>query len=187
MRRPLTVRATLTCVTVQNREQVIAQHRRCFGKAEQIEDPTHIDALVQSKYQARHHRGQDRLARAAPSSQAFLIQAAQRGNRLSTTVSLLMQMLDDYGAAELEIAIAEALQQQVPHPNAVQLVLQRRREHRRQPPPIAIALPDHPKANTLVVRPASLTPYDQLTAPEAEDPTQTASLTTGDQTDDGTD
>jgi transposase len=187
VRRPLTVRATSTRVTVQNGLQVVAQHRRCYGKAEQIEDPAHIDALLESKQQARHHRGQDRLARAAPSSQSLLVQAAERGNRLSTTVSLLVQLLDDYGAVELEIAIAEALQQQVPHPNAVRQVLERRREQRRQPPPIAIALPDHPQANTLVVRPASLALYDQLNDHEAEDTPPAPSSTTGGQTHDETD
>ncbi|MEA3291402.1 MAG: IS21 family transposase [Pseudomonadota bacterium] len=169
VRRPLTVRATLTQVTVQNGLEVVAQHRRCYAKGEQIEDPAHIDALLESKQQARRHRGQDRLARAAPASQALLVQAAQRGNRLSTTVSLLVQLLDDYGAVELEIALAEALQQQVPHPNAVRQVLERRREQRRQPPPIAIALPDHPQANALVVRPASLELYDRLDGSEAPD------------------
>ena len=88
-------------------------------------------------------------------------------------------MLDDYGAVELELAIAEALAQQVPHPNAVRQVLERRREQRRQPSPIAIALPDNPKAKTLVVRPASLTGYDQIN--EAQD------TPSGEKTDDETD
>jgi hypothetical protein len=64
----------------------------------------------------------------------LLQQAAQRGNRLSNVVPLLLEMLSDYGAAELELAIAEALHQQVPHPNAVRQVLEPRREQRHQPP-----------------------------------------------------
>jgi hypothetical protein len=71
-------------------------------------------------------------------------------------------MLDDYGASELACAIDEALQQQAPHPNAVRLILERRREQRHQPPPLAITLPDNPKAKNAVVRPASLARYDQL-------------------------
>jgi hypothetical protein len=141
---------------------VIAQHARSWGKAEQIEDASHIDALLARKYQARCHRGQNRLAYAAPSSQTLLKQAAERGNTLSGTVSQLIQLLDDYGAAECEIAIVEALQQQVPHPNAVRQVLERRREQRDQPPPIPVALPNNPQANNLVVRPASLSAYDRL-------------------------
>jgi hypothetical protein len=37
-------------------------------------------------------------------------------------VALLLEMLDDYGASELSLAISEALQQQVPHANAVRQI-----------------------------------------------------------------
>jgi hypothetical protein len=74
----------------------------------------------------------------------------------------LSTLLDEYGAAELEQAITEALQQQVPHPNAVRQVLERRREQQHRPPPIALALPDNAKAHHIVVRPAPLALYDQL-------------------------
>ncbi len=162
VRRTLTVLATRTTVRVLDGIEAIAQHRRSYGKGEQIEDPEHINALLKSKHRARHHHGQDRLAHAAPSSRALLQQAAQRGNRLTTVVSLLLEMLGEYGAGELELAIAEALRQQVPHPNAVRQVLERRREQRNQPPPIAVPLSDNDKANAIVVRPASLAAYDQL-------------------------
>jgi hypothetical protein len=106
----------------------------------------------------------------------LLQQAAARGNRLSHVVSRLLELLDDYGAAELERAIAEALERQVPHPNAVRQALERRREQRHQPPPIAISLPDNARANHIVVRPASLARYDQLDSDEAT-PTDEASGT----------
>jgi len=159
--------ATLATVRVLEGMEVLAAHPRSYGKGEQIEDPEHIDVLLQSKHQARFHRGQDRLAHAAPSSCQLLQQAAQRGNRLTTVVSLLLEMLGDYGAVELELAIAEALHRQVPHPNAVRQVLERRREQRGQPPPIAI-VPKHDKAKNIVVQPASLARYDQLDCDEPD-------------------
>lgn len=162
VQRELTVTASLKTVAVIDGVDVIAQHPRCYGKAQQIEDADHIHALLERKYLARCHRGIDHLAHAVPSSQTLLEQAAERGNRLSSIVTQLLQLLDDYGAAECERAIVEALQQQVPHPNAVRQVLERQREQRHQPPPLAIALPNNPKANNLVVRPASLAAYDQL-------------------------
>lgn len=173
VRRPLTVRATLTQVTVLDGDQVIATHPRHYGKAQQIEDTAHINALVEHKRQARHHRGQDRLAKAAPNSQTLLQQAAERGDPLITTVKLLEQQLDEYGAAELEQAITEALQQQVPHPQAVRQILQRRRDHRQQPPPLAIPLTQHPKARQLVVPRVSLADYDQLSQPVTDRKTHT--------------
>jgi len=169
VRRVLTVMASVTTVRVLKGCDVIAQHPRSYGKAEQIEDSSHIDALLKSKHQARFHRGQDRLAHAAPSSRDLLEQAAHRSHSqsLMSIVSSLLELLSDYGAAELECAIVEALQQQVPHPNAVRQVLERRREKRDLPPPIAVALPDNTKANNIVVRCASLALYDQINIDES--------------------
>ncbi|MFV0277206.1 MAG: hypothetical protein ACK5HY_08490 [Parahaliea sp.] len=44
----------------------------------------------------------------------------------------------------------------------MRLSLQRRREQRDQPPPLAIPLPDKAQVRDLVVRPHALNGYDQL-------------------------
>jgi transposase len=162
VRRTVTVLASLTRVRVLDGGDVIAEHRRSDDKGEQIEHPAHLAALLQTKRAARHHRGQDRLAHAAPSSRDLLQQAAARGNPLSRVTAQLVQLLDDYGAAELEYAIAEALASGVPHPNAVRQVIERRREQRDQPPPLTLTLPANDRARNIVVRPASLARYDPL-------------------------
>jgi transposase len=162
VRRMLSVVASLDEVRVLCGEEVIATHARSYGKGEQIENPAHVDALRQAKHAARHHLKQDQLTHAVPASTDLLQQALQRGHRLATTRALLLGMLDAYGAAELGIAIQEALTQQSPYPDAVRQVLERRREQRQQPPPIAIPLSNHPTLKQLVVRPVELALYDQL-------------------------
>ncbi len=114
------------------------------------------------KKERRHHRGQDRLAQVVPQSRDLLARAAERGDNLGSITAALLRLLESYGAAELEVAIQEALERDVPHPNAVRLSLERRREQRDQPPPLAIPLPDKAKVRNLVVRPHTLTGYDQL-------------------------
>jgi len=166
VRRPLTVLASLHHVRVLEGGAVIATHPRTWGRGEQIEDPTHLADLVAAKQAARHHRGQDRLAQAAPSSGDLLQQAAARGTPLARVTAQLVQLLDDYGAGELEYAITEALTSRVPHPNAVRLVLERRREQANLPPPLTLTLPDNDKARKIVVRPASLAGYDQIHEPD---------------------
>ncbi len=121
--------------------------------------------LVAAKQAARHHRGQDRLAQASPASGELLQQAAARGTPLARVTAQLVQLLDDYGAGELECAIIEALASGVPHPNAVRQVLERRRETANRPPPLTLTLPDNDKARQIVVRPASLAGYDQIQEP----------------------
>ena len=56
--------------------------------------------------------------------------AAARGDNLGSITATLLRLLDRYGAAELETAIGEALARGVPHPNAVRLALEQRREQR---------------------------------------------------------
>jgi transposase len=169
-RRTLTVMASLTHVRVLLGREVIAEHRRVYGKGEQIEDPAHLEALLSAKRAARHHRGQDRLAHAAPSSRALLQQAAERGTPLPRVTAQLNQLLDDYGAAELERAITEALNNDVPHPNGVQQVLERRREQQDRAPPLTLTLPDNDKARNIVVRAPALALYDQLNTDNNTEP-----------------
>jgi transposase len=171
VRRVLNLSASLTRVRLLDGATVIAEHPRSYGKGEQIEDPDHLAALVAAKRAARHHRGQDRLAQAAPASQILLQQAAARGTPLPRATRHLVELLDAYGAAELEQAIAEALANQVPHPNAVRQVLERRREQRDRPPPLPLTLADNDKARQVIVRPASLADYDQLDPEHDPEPT----------------
>ena len=169
VRRVLTVLASMNTVRITDGTKVIASHVRSYGKGEQIEDPAHLQALVNYKRRARAHRGQDRLAQSAPSSTALLTQGAKRGYRPSQVVAQLLIMLDSYGAQELEHAIAEALRQEVPHPNAVRIVLERRRDEHNRPPPLIVPLPANARANHIVVRPSTLDCYDQLTAATTND------------------
>jgi transposase len=163
VRRRLTVLASPQTVRVVDGTRLLADHPRSYDKGAQIEDPTHIENLVAHKRAARHHRGIDRLARAAPSSQRLLRQAGERGDNLGTLTAALLRLLDRFGAAELQAAIEEALSRGVPHPNAVRLTLERRREAAGLPPPVAVALPEHLKGRDAPVQPHALDTYDRLT------------------------
>ena len=102
VRMTLTVMATPNQVRLLDGSEVVATHRRSYGKGQQIEDPGHIAALTEVKRQARHHRGQDRLAQAAPGSRELLTRAAERGDNLGSITASLLRLLDSYGSVELE-------------------------------------------------------------------------------------
>jgi len=162
VRRQLTVLADPQQVRIVDGDQILACHPRSYDKGAQIEDPAHIEGLVQEKRTARHDRATDRLALAAPASQSLLLRAAERGDNLGTITATLMRLLARYGAAELQAAITEALELDKPHPTAVLLVLERRREHRNRPPPVDLRLPEHVQAKDAPVHPHRLDTYDQL-------------------------
>jgi transposase len=162
VRRVLTVLADTHEVRIVDGAQVLACHRRSYDKGEQIEQTSHLQALIACKRAARQHRATDRLAQVAPASQELLLRAAERGANLGAITAGLMRLLDRYGAAELQVAIREALDRDVPHPNAVRLALERRREQRGEAPPVAVDLPAALQARDASVQPHALEAYDQL-------------------------
>ena len=90
------------------------------------------------------------------------MQAADHNYSLRSITAGLSQLLDDYGATELEEAIKEALLRKVPHPNAVRISLERRREERQQLPIVHLELPQDKRVRELSVRPHNLSDYDKL-------------------------
>jgi hypothetical protein len=83
VRRTLTVRADLHRVRILDAADVVAEHARSYDRGAQIEIAKHIDALMEHKREARHHRGLDHLAHAAPAARTLMQRAAERGsNRL---------------------------------------------------------------------------------------------------------
>ena len=169
VRRTLTVVATLEEVRILDGMDVVARHPRSFDQAARIENPEHIEELVRRKHHARSLRGQSRLVRAAPNSERLLAEAARRGGYIGATVAALLRLLDQFGAAELEAAIDEALKRDVPHPNAVRLSLTQRREQRDQPPSIPVELPRDPRVRDIAVRDHDLGGYDGLAGYHEED------------------
>lgn len=167
VQQTLTVVADPLRVRIVEGQTVLATHRRSYDRGQCIEEPAHLATLVEQKHQASLHRGTDRLTRAVPESRDLLVQAAGRGANLGAITAALLRLLDRYGASELRAGIEEALARQVPHPNAVRLALERRREAKDLPPPVEITLPAHVQSRDTPVRPHRLEPYDRLT--EASD------------------
>ena len=162
VRRTLVVSADENTVRIFEGNQIIAEHLRSFDAKAQIENPEHIAALQEYKLKARQHRGMDRLQHLAPNSQKLLLQLAQRGCNLGSTTSALLRLVDHYGAKAVEDAIAQALENQSPHPNSVRLILERKYQFSNTPPPIPISLPDDPRVRNLTVRAHDLKTYDAL-------------------------
>jgi len=162
VRRVLSVLADPHEVRIVDGAEVLAVHQRSYDKGAQIETPAHIQALVEQKRAARQHRATDRLAHAAPASQTLLVRAAERGANLGAITAALIRLLDRTNAADLQAAILEALERDVPHPNAVRLALERLREQRGQAPQVALVLPAHVQLRDAPVQPHALETYDQL-------------------------
>jgi transposase/phosphoglycolate phosphatase-like HAD superfamily hydrolase len=170
VRRTLAVVADEHWVRILDGITELARHARCWDSGQAIEDPVHVQRLVEHKRQARAHRACDRLAQAAPACVELLQRAGARGDNLGSVTATLMRLLERWGAGALQAAILEALARDVPHPNAVRLALERAREAAGQPPPVALLLPEHVVRRDAPVRAHSLGSYDRLHDPQHDNP-----------------
>jgi transposase len=163
VRRTLEVLAGAETVRIVDGATVLAVHPRSFDRRQQIEQASHIQALVDHKRAGRAHRAIDRLHHAAPSGARFFTLAAMRGVHLAVLTRGLVELLQTHGAAALESALAAALREDTAHLGAVRHFIDCQRARRGQPPPIPVALPNDPRVRDLIVRPHRLTDYEQLT------------------------
>lgn len=162
VRKILTVFAELRELRIVDKQDVIACHKRSYDKSARIEEPAHIQVLAEHKRAAGRQRAMDKLIRAVPACRDLLIRAAERDDNLGSLTAALLRLLDAYGAAELQEAVLEALGHGTPHPNSVRCALDRRREARNLPPPVAVNLSEDAKARDAVVRSHSLGSYDNI-------------------------
>ena len=160
--RDVVIVASLDRVRVLDGVDVIADHPRSFDARQQIEEPSHVEALQQQKRRAREHRGLDRLTRAVPNAPEFLDLVARRGGNLGNVTARLLCYVGHYGADEVVAALAEAIERGTPHVGAVRFLLERRRRAANRPVPIGIELPDDPRVRNVIVRPHSLASYDAI-------------------------
>jgi len=171
VRQRLVVVADPQVVRVCRGAKVVATHERSWDARQVIEDPRHIDELVEHKRNARAHRGMDRLRHATEHAEAFLQQAAERGRNLGSVTARLLELLDEYGPAALDEVLVEILERGVIHVPSVRQALEQRRHAEGRPLPVAVAI-DDPRLRDVVVRPHNLSVYDELTKDEGdEDPT----------------
>jgi hypothetical protein len=162
VRWSLTVAASLQVVRILDGATTIATHPRRWDRDQQIDDPSHTEALVEYKRRARRHRGLDRLCAAAPAAARLLNMAAERGINLGSMAARLLVLLDQVGHAELDPAIQDAIAADLPTVGTVRQSLDRRLIAKRLPPPVSLRFAGNQRVAYATVKPHSLSTYDQL-------------------------
>jgi len=162
VRRRLTVHACSMQVRILDGHNIVATHSRSYDKAQTIEDPQHVEELVEAKAKARSHRVLHRLMQQVPEAQQLLDAVAENNGSLSRTVAHLVQLLNDYGAIELQAAVRQALAGQARHAHGVHQILAQKAHARGELPPLPVVLPDDARVKDASVVPHDLSTYDQL-------------------------
>jgi transposase len=164
VRKPLTLVASETVVRLIDGQTEVARHARSYDRGKVIEDSAHIESLARDKRRAHDLRGRDLLRTTCKNADALLDALALRGEPLGGQTSRLLKLLERYGAAELDRAMADALARGALSATSVAHILDQRARGRKHVPPLEIVLPADPRVRDLRVTPHALTAYDDLYA-----------------------
>jgi transposase len=172
--RPLMLVASPTTVRLLDGSTAVASHRRCYDRHQLIEDPGHRQALLEQNRKALGSTPSGRLAALVAESQPFLEAAFQRGESTPRLTAQLLRLLDDYGPAELAVALREALDHQTPCLSSVAFILTRRHRQRQRQNLVPVDLSRRPDLEHLTVSTPRLETYDELSQDpeEPEEPEQ---------------
>jgi transposase len=170
VKKPLTLVAAEQSLRIVDGDAVVARHVRSYDRGQLIEEPAHIAALARDKRRAHDLRGRDLLRSVCKHADALLDALALRGESLGGHTVRLTQLLDRYGAAELDRALADALTRGATGAASVAHILDQRARARKSLPPLDVVLPDDPRVRDLRVTPHALARYDELyAAPTSDD------------------
>src|ERR1700730_8554977 len=163
--RQLTLVASDVTVRILDGSFEIARHARTYDRHQLVLDPAHQEAVLKIKRKAFHSTPGGRLEQAVPESKTLLDLAFAHGESAGAQTAQLMKLLDQYGAAALRRAIAEALHRNTPRASSVAFLL------RRQPRTtvLSLDLSHHPQAQALDIRPHDLETYDELARTKDDD------------------
>ncbi len=167
--RALTLAASETTLRILDAASEIARHRRSYDRHQRIEDPAHVEALLEEKRRARGSVPRARLNDGVPAAEGFLEACFKRGESVAATTERLLLLLDDYGAAELSAAVNESLARQTPRLSSVAFLLARRRRTAQRRTALPVELSRRPDLRDLYVKPHSSETYDELARRDDDD------------------
>jgi hypothetical protein len=157
----LTLIASPGLVRLLDGGQEIARHRRSYDRRQRIDDPAHLEALLEQKRKAVGATATGRLEQMVPSAGAFLDAAFARGDSAAGQAKQLLNLLEEYPAVEVEAAVREAIERQTPRASSVAFILNRRRRGSNLVRPVDLSR--HPHLQDLAVPTHQLEIYDELT------------------------
>jgi transposase len=160
--KQLVVAASESTVRILDGNQEIARHRRSYDRRQQILDPAHQEELLKDKRKALGSTRGSRLSNAVSESEMLLDAAFSRGESAGRQTTQLLNLLDLYGAAELQIAVNEALERNTPSASSVAFILNRRQRLSRRRLPTPVDLSRRPDLAVLDVQPHNSEIYDDL-------------------------
>jgi len=164
LKKPLTLCASESHVRLLDGTEEVASHPRSYDKGVRVETRGHLDALAAEKRHGAAVRAKDVLRAALKHAPAFLHALVTRTSSLGYDVNRLTQLLERYGARELDMALEEALAKGAISVASVAHVLDVTLRSRGRPPPLPVVVPE--SVRHVRVTSHALADYDSLSRTE---------------------
>ena len=156
------LRADDTTVRIIADGQVVAEHQRCWGRRQAIEDRAHIDAMLERRPAARGPRRRERLAALSPEARVYLQEVARRRIDLESEVQKLQRLVLLYGEADVAEGMKSALAARTFGVRYVRALIDQSRFARGLGEPPEPIVTGNPTADEIVVEPHPMETYDAL-------------------------
>lgn len=166
LRKPLTMVVSVDTVRLLDGSEEVALHERSYDKGARVEVRAHLDALAEEKRRGAAMRAKDILRTALKHAPAFLEALVTRTSSLGHDVTRLIQLLERYGARELDLALEEAMTRGAISVASVAHLLDGKARRRKQPPPLDVVVPE--SVRHVRVTPHALSDYDSLSKKDGE-------------------
>ena len=138
----------------------VAQHKRCWGRRQVIEDPTHRERLLAAKRGAREAKGRDRLRSITPQIDVLVARWVEAGANVGSVTSRAVKLLDIYGPDIFSAAINDVVDRGIWDVGAIAQVCEQKRISIGLPVPVAIRFGEAVKDRH--VTPHPLESYDVI-------------------------
>lgn len=160
VRKPLTLCASEDTVRLLDGVDEVARHVRSYDKGRRFESEAHLAGLAKEKRRAAHARRRDVLKSSLKNADDFFAALCLRDKSLSHEAARLTKLVSQYGAVDVDTAMAEALAKHSVSAASVAHLLDARARKRGQLPLLDVVVPESVKH--LHVSPHPLTDYDEL-------------------------
>jgi transposase len=155
--RPLLLRGSPLQIRLFDKDRLAAQHERCYGRHQVIEEPDHVRRLLERKRAARAVKARDVLLDLCPEGKLFLEGLLRLGRRLDAHLTAIDALVHIYGDTAVAGAIAKAVQLELFAAGYLEQLLRGSSEPSPRTP---VSVPGHPEVEQTVVRPHSLEVYE---------------------------
>ena len=140
----------------------IARHDRCWDRRRHIEDPAHIEKLLERRPGGKGPKQRERLFSVCPQAKLYLQEVARRRIHLSHEIDKLLRLVELYGEKDVGESLAKALLQRSFGARYVRALCDQARFARGLKEPVDPIVTGNSAADDVVVQPHALETYDAL-------------------------